>query len=209
MRRHRDRADLAFSLSSYPLGFSSASSRADNAVSLVCQGINCQDGCCRLCTKPSLGLGDDLDSKEYLHHQRRLQLQRSTITSMFGADQLWAEGFKGQGVRMGVFDTGIRSDHPHVKNIRCFLSLDTTEITRLLTLLRLLGPVTWLDKCNGFFDTSIASAHSHCITLATVQVHDRTAWRMCCSTKPVATRAEKLIGCMSWECKNPVQNISG
>ena len=76
---------------------------------------------CRLCTKPTLGLGDDLDSQEYMQHQRRLHLQRSSITSIFGADQLWAEGFRGRGVRMGVFDTGIRSDHPHVKNIRCAL----------------------------------------------------------------------------------------
>lgn len=40
---------------------------------------------------------------------------------MFSADQLWEQGFRGAGVKMGVFDTGIRSDHPHVKNIRCAL----------------------------------------------------------------------------------------
>ena len=36
-----------------------------------------------------------------------------------GAQELWAAGFKGAGVKMGIFDTGIRLDHPHVKNIRC------------------------------------------------------------------------------------------
>ena len=49
---------------------------------------------------------------------RRL-LQRQGIPLMFSADQLWDQGFRGAGVKMGVFDTGIRSDHPHVKNIRC------------------------------------------------------------------------------------------
>ncbi len=37
----------------------------------------------------------------------------------FHAEKLWEAGFKGAGVKMGVFDTGIRPDHPHVKNIRC------------------------------------------------------------------------------------------
>ncbi len=49
---------------------------------------------------------------------RRL-LAANTVTSIFGAPELWAAGFKGQGVKMGVFDTGIRLDHPHVKNIKC------------------------------------------------------------------------------------------
>lgn len=33
------------------------------------------------------------------------------------ADKVWAQGFKGQGVKMGVFDTGIKGDHPDVKHI--------------------------------------------------------------------------------------------
>ena len=49
---------------------------------------------------------------------RRL-LQRQGVPLMFSAEQLWEQGFRGAGVKMGVFDTGIRSDHPHVKNIRC------------------------------------------------------------------------------------------
>lgn len=38
---------------------------------------------------------------------------------MFKAELLWNQGFHGELVKMGVFDTGIRLDHPHVKNIRC------------------------------------------------------------------------------------------
>lgn len=41
------------------------------------------------------------------------------LQGAFHAEQLWEAGFKGAGVKMGVFDTGIRLDHPHVKNIRC------------------------------------------------------------------------------------------
>jgi hypothetical protein len=51
--------------------------------------------------------------------RRQLLFSRTTVTGLLGAPTLWAEGFKGQNVKMGVFDTGIRPDHPHVKNIRC------------------------------------------------------------------------------------------
>ena len=53
--------------------------------------------------------------------RRRLQA-RNSVTALFGAEKLWAAGFRGARVRMGVFDTGIRADHPHVKNIRCALT---------------------------------------------------------------------------------------
>eukprot|EP00775_Hariotina_reticulata_P005633 gene5633-5872_t len=34
------------------------------------------------------------------------------------AKVLWDEGFSGQGIKVGVFDTGIREDHPHIRNIK-------------------------------------------------------------------------------------------
>ncbi|MCO5579317.1 hypothetical protein L7F22_033172 [Adiantum nelumboides] len=37
---------------------------------------------------------------------------------MFGAEKLWAKGFTGAKVRMAVFDTGVRADHPHFRNIK-------------------------------------------------------------------------------------------
>lgn len=59
--------------------------------------------------------------QEHASAARRLAFLQTTpsVTSLLSADQLWQEGFSGQGVRMGVFDTGIREDHPHVKHIRC------------------------------------------------------------------------------------------
>ena len=53
---------------------------------------------------------------------RRVLQARNSVTALFGAEKLWAAGFRGARVRMGVFDTGIRADHPHVKNIRCTLA---------------------------------------------------------------------------------------
>lgn len=53
----------------------------------------------------------------------RMLLQRSQVTSMFGAETLWSQGFTGAKVKMAIFDTGIRSDHPHFRNIKVQKSL--------------------------------------------------------------------------------------
>lgn len=45
-------------------------------------------------------------------------LQRSQVTSLFGAKRLWKKGFTGVKVRMAIFDTGIRANHPHFRNIK-------------------------------------------------------------------------------------------
>ncbi|XP_057750293.1 subtilisin-like protease SBT6.1 [Arachis stenosperma] len=49
---------------------------------------------------------------------RQLLMQRSQVTSMFGAEDLWAKGYTGAKVKMAIFDTGIRADHPHFRNIK-------------------------------------------------------------------------------------------
>lgn len=49
---------------------------------------------------------------------RELLMQRSQVTSMFGAKDLWAKGYTGAKVKMAIFDTGIRADHPHFHNIK-------------------------------------------------------------------------------------------
>ena len=50
--------------------------------------------------------------------QRRLLLSQNSVTARFEAQKLWDQGYNGAKVKVGVFDTGIRADHPHVKNIR-------------------------------------------------------------------------------------------
>jgi membrane-bound transcription factor site-1 protease len=37
---------------------------------------------------------------------------------MFGAEELWTKGHTGAKVKMAIFDTGIRADHPHFRNIK-------------------------------------------------------------------------------------------
>lgn len=50
--------------------------------------------------------------------RRKLHMQKSHVTSLFGAERLWGRGFTGKKVKMAIFDTGIRADHPHFRNIK-------------------------------------------------------------------------------------------
>ncbi|CAL5228891.1 g12106 [Coccomyxa viridis] len=74
----------------------------------------------RLCTRSTIGLHDE-EFREPLNGtgaQRRHLMSKNSVTAAFSAQSLWAAGYLGKGVKMGVFDTGIRDDHPHVKNIK-------------------------------------------------------------------------------------------
>lgn len=51
-------------------------------------------------------------------------LQKSQVTSLFGADVLWSKGYTGAKVKMAIFDTGIRANHPHFRNIKVSVWLD-------------------------------------------------------------------------------------
>ncbi|KAL4589623.1 hypothetical protein LXL04_002531 [Taraxacum kok-saghyz] len=57
-------------------------------------------------------------SNQTIDWARHLLSQRSQVTSLFGADALWSKGYTGAKVKMAIFDTGIRSDHPHFRNIK-------------------------------------------------------------------------------------------
>ncbi len=39
------------------------------------------------------------------------------VVTALGAEALWARGFTGRGVRVGIFDTGLREEHPHFRHI--------------------------------------------------------------------------------------------
>lgn len=53
-----------------------------------------------------------------INWRRHLLMQRSQVTSLFGADALWGKGYTGAKVKMAIFDTGIRENHPHFRNIK-------------------------------------------------------------------------------------------
>uniref|UniRef100_J3MBK0 Uncharacterized protein n=1 Tax=Oryza brachyantha TaxID=4533 RepID=J3MBK0_ORYBR len=53
-----------------------------------------------------------------MYYSEVLMYCRSQVTSLFGAERLWGIGFTGRKVKMAIFDTGIRADHPHFRNIK-------------------------------------------------------------------------------------------
>lgn len=57
-------------------------------------------------------------SNSTINWGRQLLMQKTQVTSLFGADVLWAKGYTGAKVKMAIFDTGIRADHPHFRNIK-------------------------------------------------------------------------------------------
>ncbi|XVF88546.1 hypothetical protein PTKIN_Ptkin19aG0059100 [Pterospermum kingtungense] len=57
-------------------------------------------------------------SNSSINWSRHLLAQRSQVTSLFGADALWRKGYTGAKVKMAIFDTGIRANHPHFRNIK-------------------------------------------------------------------------------------------
>ncbi|XVF34841.1 hypothetical protein REPUB_Repub18cG0093000 [Reevesia pubescens] len=57
-------------------------------------------------------------SNSSINWSRQLLMQRSQVTSLFGADALWRKGYTGAKVKMAIFDTGIRANHPHFRNIK-------------------------------------------------------------------------------------------
>ncbi|KAF8733107.1 hypothetical protein HU200_015474 [Digitaria exilis] len=62
--------------------------------------------------------GGEMGNSSSATWRRKLLLQRSQVTSLFGAERLWGRGFTGKKVKMAIFDTGIRADHPHFRNIK-------------------------------------------------------------------------------------------
>jgi membrane-bound transcription factor site-1 protease len=84
-----------------------------------------------------------------------LRLPDQSISEHLQADQLWRRGVRGQGVRVAVFDTGLRDRHPHFAHIEERLN--------------------WTDEGNQKEDTIghgtvvaslIAGTHSQCQGLA-------------------------------------------
>ncbi|KAJ0030255.1 hypothetical protein Pint_13187 [Pistacia integerrima] len=57
-------------------------------------------------------------SNSTINWGRHLLMQKSQVTSLFGADVLWGKGYTGAKVKMAIFDTGIRENHPHFRNIK-------------------------------------------------------------------------------------------
>lgn len=103
--------------------------------------------------------GHGLEVNNSFRLERKLMAERSQVTSLFGAERLWAKGFTGAKVKMAIFDTGIRANHPHFRNIK-----ERTNWTNEDTLNDNLGHGTFVagviagedEECLGFApDTEI------------------------------------------------------
>uniref|UniRef100_M1BHI2 Subtilase family protein n=2 Tax=Solanum tuberosum TaxID=4113 RepID=M1BHI2_SOLTU len=57
-------------------------------------------------------------SKLKISWNRHLLMQKSQITSLLGAHELWSKGITGAKVKMAIFDIGIRAGHLHFRNIK-------------------------------------------------------------------------------------------
>lgn len=85
---------------------------------------------------------------------RRKLLMSTQATEKLGAARLWEKGFHGERVRMAVFDTGVRADHPHFRHI-----MERTNWTNEETLDDGLGHGT-------FVAGTIAGTHQQCLGFA-------------------------------------------
>lgn len=75
----------------------------------------------RLQTRWTFGLNSEDDEYSYADAELRRKLLRSrtrSVTEMLNAKELWQRGYSGRNIKIGVFDTGIREDHPHVRRIK-------------------------------------------------------------------------------------------
>jgi len=112
----------------------------------------------RFRTRPTFGIDSEDDEYTYDPHdgqelRRRLQYRSHSVTDMLDAGEIWKLGYSGQNIRVGVFDTGIRGDHPHIKHIK-----ERTNWTHQNTLSDGLGHGSFVagviagnfDGCPGF-----------------------------------------------------------
>ncbi|KAL1808844.1 hypothetical protein DCAR_0728368 [Daucus carota subsp. sativus] len=77
----------------------------------------------KIFTSMSFGEGDAFvaaatTANASINWSRNLLSQKSQVTSLFGAETIWSKGYTGAKVKMAIFDTGIRADHPHFRNIK-------------------------------------------------------------------------------------------
>mmetsp|Transcript_42834 Transcript_42834/g.71281 ORF Transcript_42834/g.71281 Transcript_42834/m.71281 type:complete len:1139 (+) Transcript_42834:55-3471(+) len=96
---------------------------------------------------------DDGDRWGWSWRRRGRRLLGNQVTALFHAEKLWEKGFTGAGVKIAIFDTGLRQDHPHFRKI-----MERSNWTDEDTLDDGLGHGTFVagviasqnDECSGF-----------------------------------------------------------
>eukprot|EP01137_Pigoraptor_chileana_P029598 Opistho-2@14997 len=97
---------------------------------------------------------NDKDGSETQGGRRLLgkTIQRP-VSALLQADLLWTRGFTGKDIRVAIFDTRLREDHPHFRNV-----LDRTDWTDEATLDDNLG--------HGTFVAGVIASSRECLGLA-------------------------------------------
>ncbi|CAI0628858.1 unnamed protein product [Linum tenue] len=130
-------------------------------------------------------------SNSSIHWGRELLAQKSQVTSLFGADVLWSKGYTGAKVKMAIFDTGIRFDHPHFRNIK-----ERTNWTSEDTLNDNLGHGTFVagviagqdEECLGF----APDAEIYAFRVFTDAQVSYTSWFLDAFNYAIATKMDVL-----------------
>ena len=84
----------------------------------------------RLRTRPTIGMepeghsgnfAEDNSDENKGEGRKLLRASRGAsppVAQAMGASFLWEKGFSGKGIKMGVFDTGVKADHPHFRKVK-------------------------------------------------------------------------------------------
>ena len=62
-------------------------------------------------------LGEKIDYKRQYHNPGR-EWKKKQPNALYQPEIIWREGFKGQGIRVGVFDTGLKENPKYLKNVK-------------------------------------------------------------------------------------------
>ncbi|GMH39212.1 hypothetical protein BSKO_07110 [Bryopsis sp. KO-2023] len=96
----------------------------------------------------------DEDDENVTSLRKLLLMEKPSFASVLKAEKVWDQGYSGKKVKVGIFDTGVRKDHPHIKNIK-----ERTNWTHEPTLDDGLGH-------GSFVAGVVASSHNGCLGLA-------------------------------------------
>lgn len=124
--------------------------------------------------------GADADSTPaHYHFHRKLlragQLLEGGVTDAMGAKPVWDSGHLGTGIKVAIFDTGLRGDHPHFEHIDERINWTDEEGTDDLVGHGsfVAGVVASTDKrCRGF----APDAHLHIFKVFTSEQTSYTSW---------------------------------
>ena len=136
------------------------------------------------------GDSDDDDVERANAGGRSLAAARHVVDA-FDAAALWREGFSGKGVKTGVFDTGVRADHPHFRKIK-----ERTNWTHERTLNDGLGHGTFVagvvasqdGECPGF----APDAEIHTFRVFTNDQVSYTSWFLDAFNYAIATEVNVI-----------------